>query len=55
MLELLQRGGTSAGGAIDLILGVLAAWLLPAGAVVLLVARLRTAALSANPRGPAAE
>lgn len=54
-LEMLQPGGMSAGGAIDLILWVLAALLLPAGAVVLLVARLRTAALSANPRGPAAE
>ena len=54
-LEMLQPGGLSASGAIDLILWVLAALLLPAGAVVLLVARLRTAAISANPRGPAAE
>ena len=54
-LEMLQRGGMSAGGAIDLILWVLAALLLPADVLVLLVARLRTAALSANPHGNSAE
>jgi MFS family permease len=42
VLEILQRSGWSAGGGIDLILGVLAAVLLPAGIVVVLIARTRT-------------
>jgi hypothetical protein len=39
VLEMLQRAGLSAAGAIDAIVAVLAALLLPAGAVVLLIAR----------------
>jgi EmrB/QacA subfamily drug resistance transporter len=39
VLELLQRTGLSAAGAVDAIVAVLAALLLPAGAVVLLTAR----------------
>jgi len=42
VLEMLERTGSSTGGAIELILAVLAALLLPAGLVVLLVARSRT-------------
>jgi len=42
VLEMLERTGSSTGGAIDLIIAVLAALLLPAGLVVLLVARART-------------
>jgi MFS family permease len=42
ILEMLERSGRSTGGAIDLILAVLAALLLPAGLVVLLVARSRS-------------
>jgi MFS family permease len=41
VLEMLERTGSSTGVAIDLILAVLAALLLPAGLVVLLVARSR--------------
>jgi EmrB/QacA subfamily drug resistance transporter len=41
VLEMLQRTGSSTGGAIDLILAVLAVLLLPAGVVVLLIARSR--------------
>lgn len=41
VLEMLERTGISTGGAIDLILAVLAAVLLPAGAVVLAIARTR--------------
>ena len=55
MLEVLRHAGMSPGGGIKLIFLTIAAALLPAGAVVLLVARLRTAALSANPPGPSAE
>jgi predicted MFS family arabinose efflux permease len=43
VLELLQRGGMSTGGGIDVIIAVLAALLLPAGIVVLTIARGRTA------------
>jgi EmrB/QacA subfamily drug resistance transporter len=39
VLELLQRGGMSPAGAVDAIVAVLAALLLPAGVVVLLIAR----------------
>ena len=39
VLEMLQRAGLSAAGAVDAIVAVLAALLLPAGAVVLLIAR----------------
>ncbi|MEO3760908.1 MFS transporter [Mycobacterium sp. B14F4] len=39
VLEMLQRSGMSAGGAIDTILGVLSALLLPAGVAVLLIAK----------------
>jgi predicted MFS family arabinose efflux permease len=39
VLEMLQRAGLSAAGAVDAIVVVLAALLLPAGAVVLLIAR----------------
>jgi EmrB/QacA subfamily drug resistance transporter len=42
VVEILQRSGWSTGGGIDLILGVLAAVLLPAGIVVVLIARTRT-------------
>jgi len=38
-LEMLQRAGMSPGGAVDALIGVLAALLLPAGVVVLLIAR----------------
>jgi EmrB/QacA subfamily drug resistance transporter len=38
-LEILQRAGMSAAGAVDAIVAVLAALLLPAGAVVLIIAR----------------
>ena len=48
VLEMLERGGMSTGGAIDTILGVLAALLLPAGAVVLLTARVATGAASSH-------
>lgn len=48
VLEMLVRSGMSTGRAIDLILTVLAAVLLPAGAVVLAVAR-RAATVSASP------
>jgi predicted MFS family arabinose efflux permease len=48
VLEMLERGGASTAGAIDAILGVLAALLLPAGAVVLWLAR--TVTESARPR-----
>jgi hypothetical protein len=41
VLEMLERTGMSTGGAIDLILAVLAAVLLPAGAVVLAISRSR--------------
>ena len=41
-LEMLQRGGMSPAGAVDAIVGVLAALLLPAGVVVLLFARAST-------------
>lgn len=41
VLEMLERSGISTGGAIDLILAVLAALLLPAGVVVLTLARSR--------------
>jgi predicted MFS family arabinose efflux permease len=41
VLEMLQRTGSSMGGAIDLILAALAALLLPAGAAVLAIARSR--------------
>ncbi|MDT5209142.1 MAG: hypothetical protein QOF67_1557 [Mycobacterium sp.] len=39
VLEMLQRAGLSAAGAVDAIVAVLAALLLPAGAVVLVIAR----------------
>jgi EmrB/QacA subfamily drug resistance transporter len=39
VLEMLQRAGMSAAGAVDAIVAVLAALLLPAGAVVLVIAR----------------
>src|SRR6478672_5669857 len=39
VLEMLQRAGLSAAGAVDAIVALLAALLLPAGAVVLLTAR----------------
>jgi EmrB/QacA subfamily drug resistance transporter len=39
VLEILQRAGMSAAGAVDAIVAVLAALLLPAGAVVLVIAR----------------
>src|SRR6188472_193051 len=39
VLEVLQRAGLSAAGAVDAIVAVLAALLLPAGAVVLVIAR----------------
>ena len=55
MLEVLRHAGMSTGSGIELIFLAIAAALLPAGAVVLLVARSRTAALSANPPGPSAE
>jgi hypothetical protein len=42
VLEMLESTGSSTGVAIDLILAVLAALLLPAGLVVLLVARSRS-------------
>ena len=45
VLEMLERNGISTGSAIDLILGVLAAVLLPAGAVVLAIARAPTASV----------
>ena len=52
VLEILQRSGWSTGGGIDLILGVLAAALLPAGIVVVLIARTRTSNESPeNPSG----
>jgi EmrB/QacA subfamily drug resistance transporter len=52
VLEILQRSGRSTGGGIDLILGVLAAVLLPAGIVVVLIARTRTREESPeNPSG----
>ena len=41
VLEMLQQTGMSMAGAIDAILAVLAALLLPAGAVVLVIARSR--------------
>jgi hypothetical protein len=41
VLEILQRAGLSTGGAIDLVFVVLAAALLPAGLVVLVIARQR--------------
>jgi EmrB/QacA subfamily drug resistance transporter len=41
VLEMLQRAGMSAAGAIDVIVAVLAAMLLPAGIVVLMIARSR--------------
>jgi hypothetical protein len=41
VLEMLERTGMSTGGAIDLILAVLAAVLLPAGTVVLAISRSR--------------
>ena len=40
VLEMLQRSGSSTGTGIDVIIGVLAAVLLPAGALVVLVGRL---------------
>jgi hypothetical protein len=43
VLELLQRGGMSTGGGIGLILAIPATLLLPAGVVVLTIARGRTA------------
>jgi EmrB/QacA subfamily drug resistance transporter len=43
VLELLQRGGMSTGGGIELIVAILATLLLPAGVVVLTIARGRTA------------
>ena len=55
MLEVLRHAGMSPGGGIKLIFLAIAAALLPAGAVVLLVARSRTVALSANPPRPSAE
>jgi EmrB/QacA subfamily drug resistance transporter len=42
MLEVLHRNGLSAAGAINVILGALAALLLPAGALVMVIARART-------------
>jgi MFS family permease len=42
VLEMLERTGSSTGVAIDLILAVLAALLLPAGVMVLAIARSRT-------------
>lgn len=59
VLEILQRAGFARGDAIDIILAVLAAGLLPAGAAVLFIARLRRAdrateaayANGAHPRG----
>ena len=52
VLEILQRSGRSTGGGIGLILGVLAAVLLPAGIVVVLIARTRTREESPeNPSG----
>ena len=45
VLEMLEQGGRSTGPAIDMILGVLAALLLTAGAVVLWIARAPTASV----------
>jgi len=42
VLEMLQRDGMSAAGAVDAIVAVLAALLLPAGVVVLFIARTST-------------
>ncbi len=47
VLEMLQRGGRSMGTGIDVIIGVLAAVLLPAGLAVLVIARAREASKSA--------
>jgi EmrB/QacA subfamily drug resistance transporter len=49
VLEMLQRSGLPAADAIDVIIGVLAALLLPAGAAVLLVARRATTASASSP------
>jgi EmrB/QacA subfamily drug resistance transporter len=49
VLEMLQRGGMSTAAAVDFILAVLAALLLPAGLLVLLTAR-RATTPSASPR-----
>ena len=51
VLEMLQRAGMSTGGAIDLVLLVMATLLLPAGVVVLLMARSHN--MAENLRTPA--
>ena len=51
ILEVLQATGTAEGAAIDAILAVLAGLLLPAGAVVLVIARRRTATELPNVTG----
>jgi EmrB/QacA subfamily drug resistance transporter len=51
VLEVLQATGMGAGAAIDAILAVLAGLLLPAGAVVLVIARRRTATALPNATG----
>ena len=55
MLEVLRHAGMSTDRGIEVIFLAIAAALLPAGAMVLLVARSRTAERSANPPGPPAE
>lgn len=49
VLEILQRSGSSTGAGIDVIIGALAAILLPAGALVVLVARAREGSPNSTP------
>ena len=49
VLEILQRSGSSTGTGIDVIIGALAAVLLPAGALVVLVARAREGSPNSTP------